>query len=158
MSRPMLKAVDVDSLDLDLPEQVLGPNEWSILDEEEDGVGLTVDYRSADEDAVFAIFVNCRPTMPGDPAFEPDPEGGLLRALTDKRGIGHEAEGSVRIIAGIPAHSITSRIEDLHEEELYLVTGDRLFQAHASSEDAALTRAAMALVEEKLLPQFLGPA
>lgn len=156
MSRPTLKAVDAGSLDLDLPEDTIGPTEWSILDEEADGVGLTIDYRRAEEDAAFAIFVNCRPTMPGDPLADPDPDGALSRVLAGMRGIGHAAEGSLRIAAGIPALCITSRIECRHEAHLYLVAGERLFQSHAASDDAALARAAMALVEERLLPQFLA--
>jgi hypothetical protein len=156
MERMKLSIADVDALQLDLPEEVLGPYEVSVLDEEADGVGISIEYLTEDERSAFALFVNCRPLLRGEEAE--DPEASVREQLAGMRGMGHEAEGLVRMVGGLPAQCIQSRIEDRHEAELAIFDAGRLFQARVTSTDAALTRAAMALVEERLLPQFLVPA
>jgi hypothetical protein len=156
MQRGKLSVVDGDALDLDLFAALLGPHEISVRDEEADGVGISIEYLAEDERSGFALFVNCRPLLRSEETE--DLETSLRAQLEGKREMGHEAEGLIRIVAGLPACCTGSHIEDQHEADLIIKDAGRLFHAHATSTDSTLTRAAMDLVEERLLPQFLAPA
>lgn len=156
MERSKLRVVDGNALDLDLFEEMIGQHEISVLDEEADGVGISIEFLAEEEASGFALFVNCRPLMRGD--WTGDPDTSLRERIEGKRRMGHEAEGHVRFLFGLPAYRTRSRIEDRHEADLMISDGERLFQAHATSMDPDLTCAAIDLLEARLLPQFLVSA